>query len=175
MGVEVFSYVVSIGDAADGRRRSDGRRARLQASSISNCPRRAAPTRKRPERMKAAIDAARKAGESLGGTFRVVATGLVPGIGGIRDGGRAPHLAHRARRSSPFPRSKASSSALGFEAARRPGSQVHDPITLDREHGFMRESNNAGGLEGGMSTGMPLIVTAADEAYPDAHESRCPR
>ncbi len=48
---------------------------------------------------------------------------------------------------------------LGFEATRRPGSKVHDEILLDDKQGFVRASNNAGGLEGGMTTGMPLIVT----------------
>ncbi len=63
---------------------------------------------------------------------------------------------------------------LGFEAARRPGSQVHDPIHFDPQladanHlGYTRPSNNAGGLEGGMTNGQPLIVPSAQEAdqYP---------
>ena len=54
---------------------------------------------------------------------------------------------------------------LGFEAARRPGSQVHDPIRLEGCD-FIRTSNNAGGLEGGMTSGMPLIVTAAMKPIP---------
>ena len=55
---------------------------------------------------------------------------------------------------------------LGFEAARRVGSEVHDPIALDKQVGFVRTSNNAGGLEGGMTTGMPLIVSAAMKPIP---------
>ncbi len=56
---------------------------------------------------------------------------------------------------------------LGFECARRPGSQVHDPIVLDSANAtFKRTTNNAGGLEGGMSTGMPLVVTAAMKPIP---------
>ena len=55
---------------------------------------------------------------------------------------------------------------LGFEAARRVGSEVHDPIALDKQAGFVRTSNNAGGLEGGMTTGMPLIVSAAMKPIP---------
>jgi chorismate synthase len=53
---------------------------------------------------------------------------------------------------------------LGMEAARRPGSQVHDPIVSsgdERGGGFSRKGNNAGGLEGGMSTGEPLVVRIA--------------
>ena len=50
---------------------------------------------------------------------------------------------------------------LGFEAARRPGSAVHDEILFDAESGFRRSSNNAGGLEGGVTNGQPVIVRAA--------------
>jgi chorismate synthase len=55
---------------------------------------------------------------------------------------------------------------LGFEAARLPGSRVHDPIVLNSGAGFSRASNNAGGLEGGMTTGLPLIVTCAMKPIP---------
>ena len=55
---------------------------------------------------------------------------------------------------------------LGFEAARRPGSKVHDEIILDEKNGFVRKTNNAGGLEGGMTTGMPLIITVAMKPIP---------
>jgi chorismate synthase len=56
---------------------------------------------------------------------------------------------------------------LGFEAARRRGSQVHDPIKFNAEHrrepglGYMRPTNNAGGIEGGMTNGQPLVIRAA--------------
>ena len=50
---------------------------------------------------------------------------------------------------------------LGFEAARRPGSEVHDPILWDQERGFYRETNRAGGLEGGMTNGEELVLRAA--------------
>ena len=55
---------------------------------------------------------------------------------------------------------------LGFESAHLRGSQVHDEITLDEKKGFVRASNNAGGLEGGMTTGMPLIITVAMKPIP---------
>ena len=56
---------------------------------------------------------------------------------------------------------------LGFEAARRPGSEVHDPIHYDQEQrdtsslGYTRPTNNAGGLEAGMTNGQPLVIRAA--------------
>ncbi len=55
---------------------------------------------------------------------------------------------------------------LGFAAAKKPGSEVHDEIILDEKRGFLRASNNAGGLEGGMTTGMPLIATVAMKPIP---------
>ena len=117
------------------------------------------------EAMKAEIDRAREAGESLGGTFRVVATGLLPGVGGYATAGERLTSRIGAALFS-IPAIKGVEFGLGFEAARRPGSQVHDPIVLDRQTGFTRDGNNAGGLEGGMTTGMPLIVTAAMKPIP---------
>ena len=120
---------------------------------------------KATEAMKAAIDAARAAGESLGGTFRVVATGLLPGVGGYATAGE--RLTGRIGGALfSIPAIKGVEFGLGFQAARRPGSQVHDPIELDPKAGFTRTRNNAGGLEGGMTTGMPLIVTAAMKPIP---------
>lgn len=54
----------------------------------------------------------------------------------------------------------------GFDATRVPGSQVHDEIVLDSMHGFVRTTNNAGGLEGWYVYGMPLIITAAMKPIP---------
>ena len=116
------------------------------------------------KRMKAAIDAARTSGESLGGVFRVVATGLLPGLGGYAT--PSDRLSSRiAQGIFSIPAIKGVEFGLGFEAATLPGSQVHDPITHSAD-GFLRASNNAGGLEGGMTTGMPLIVTVAMKPIP---------
>ena len=163
LGVEVFSYVVSIGDvelceddallAAPDYKPLD-----IEMSEV-RCPDPATT-----EAMKKAIDAAREAGESLGGVFRVVATGLLPGLGGYATS--SERLTSRIGAAVlSIPAIKGVEFGLGFEAARRPGSQVHDPIVAD-ETGFTRAGNNAGGLEGGMTTGMPLIVTAAMKPIP---------
>ncbi len=123
------------------------------------------PDEEATEAMKAAIDRAKEAGESLGGTFRVVATGLLPGVGGYATAD--DRLTSRLGGALfSIPAVKGVEFGLGFEVARRPGSQVHDPIVLDEQAGFVRSSNNAGGLEGGMTTGMPLIVTAAMKPIP---------
>jgi len=112
------------------------------------------------------IDAAKKAGDTLGGEVEVVARGLPLGLGSHvsfdrkLDGRLAGLLMS-------IPAVKGVEIGLGFEAARRPGSAVHDPIDPDRapgaraRGGFRRRSNNAGGLEGGMTTGEPLVVRVA--------------
>ncbi|MEZ4586215.1 MAG: chorismate synthase [Gemmatimonadales bacterium] len=111
----------------------------------------------------ARIDEAKRAGDTLGGEVEVVARGLPLGLGSHvsfdrkLDGRLAGLLMS-------IPAVKGVEIGLGFEAARRPGSRVHDPIDSDRaaqaraRGGFRRRSNNAGGLEGGMTTGEPLVV-----------------
>ncbi|MGE0355102.1 MAG: chorismate synthase [Gemmatimonadales bacterium] len=111
-------------------------------------------------RIVARIDAAKQAGDTLGGEVEVVTSGLVPGLGSHvtwdrkLDGRLAGMLMS-------IPAVKGVEIGLGFEAARRPGSEVHDPILAGGDPvrgGFRRETNRAGGLEGGMTTGEPLIV-----------------
>lgn len=164
LGVEVFSYVASIGGVALDEddyllTAPDYKPLDIELSDV-RCPDKAAT-----KAMKAAIDAARKAGESLGGTFRVVATGLLPGVGGYATSDERLTSRLGAALFS-IPALKGVEFGLGFQAAQRPGSQVHDPIVLDSKSGFTRASNNAGGLEGGMTTGLPLIMTAAMKPIP---------
>ena len=164
LGVSVSSYVVSIGQAkmTEGGSpfaMSEHNLSKVEASDV-RCPDAAAS-----EAMRAEIDRAREAGESLGGTFRVVAQGVVPGLGGYAAAGDRM-TARLAAGLFSIPAIKGVEFGLGFEAARLPGSQVHDEIVLDPGLGFTRASNNAGGLEGGMTTGMPLVVTCAMKPIP---------
>lgn len=116
--------------------------------------------------MLAEIDRAREAGDTLGGTFEVVARGLPAGLGS--------HVTWDRRLDGRLAQALMSIQAMkgveigmGFEAARRPGSGVHDQIeaapvgAADRTGGFLRTGNNAGGLEGGMTTGAPLVARVA--------------
>ena len=102
------------------------------------------------------IDAARAAGDTLGGEVEVVARGLVVGLGSHVSWDRKLDGRLAAMLMS-IPAVKGVEIGLGFEAARRPGSAVHDPIGP----GLGRLSNNAGGLEGGMTTGEPLVLRVA--------------
>jgi chorismate synthase len=120
------------------------------------------------------IDAAKKAGDTLGGEVEVIARGVVVGLGS--------HVAWDRKLDGrlagimmSIPAVKGVEIGMGFEAARRPGSQVHDPIQggaesgeagkrgrgTDPRGGFSRPTNNAGGLEGGITNGEPVVVKVA--------------
>lgn len=117
--------------------------------------------------MRVAVDAARRGGESLGGVFEIWAWGLVPGVGGYATPG--DRLDGRlAGAVCSIPAIKGVEVGLGFEAAERFGSEVHDAIFpggTPRE-ALRRTTNRAGGLEGGMTNGMPLVVRAAMKPIP---------
>jgi chorismate synthase len=115
------------------------------------------------------IDAAKKSGDTLGGEVEVVGRGVVVGLGSHVSWDRKLD-GRLAGMLMSIPAVKGVEIGMGFEAARRPGSQVHDPIESaepaggdggDVRGGFQRRSNNAGGLEGGITTGEPLIVRVA--------------
>ncbi len=112
------------------------------------------------EAMVTEINRLRKANESLGGEFEVRAFGLVPGVGS--------HLSWEERLDGRLAQSMASIQAIkgvaigeGWEVAGRPGSEAHDEIFWSEERGWYRETNRAGGIEGGMTNGEPLVVRAA--------------
>jgi len=111
------------------------------------------------------IDRLRKENESLGGVFEVQAFGLVPGLGS--------HVSWEERLDGRLAMAICSIQAIkgfavgdGFAVAGLPGSQAHDEILFSPERGYHRETNRAGGLEGGMSDGCPLIVRGAMKPLP---------
>jgi chorismate synthase len=113
------------------------------------------------------IDAAKQAGDTLGGEVEVIARGVVVGLGSHVSWDRKLD-GRLAGMLMSIPAVKGVEIGMGFEAARRAGSQVHDAIHggaagqrgsgADARGGFRRSSNNAGGLEGGITTGEPVIV-----------------
>src|SRR5919201_6893440 len=108
----------------------------------------------------AAIDDAKTKGDTLGGVFEIVALGCPVGLGSYVQWDR--RLDGRlAQAFSSIQAIKGCEFGLGFETARRPGSGVHDEILFDAAHGFRRSTNNAGGLEGGVTNGQPVVVRAA--------------
>ena len=115
------------------------------------------------ERMVAAIDAAKAAGDTLGGIAEVVARGLVVGLGSHVSWDRKLD-GRLAQAILSIPAVKGVEVGAGFEAARRHGSEVHDEIVRGGRAataGFARSTNRAGGLEGGMTTGEPLLLRVA--------------
>jgi len=113
------------------------------------------------ERITTAIDEAKEAGDTLGGVFEVVATGLPVGLGS--------HVSWDAKLDGRLCGAIASIQAIkaveigdGVGQAHRPGTRVHDPIVpapeKERAGGMGRSTNRAGGLEGGITTGEPLVV-----------------
>ena len=120
--------------------------------------------------MKRAIDAAQSAGDTLGGIVEIHVTNVPPGLGSYVQWDRKLD-ARLAMALMSIQAIKGVECGIGFEAARRPGSKVHDEIFHDpeREHamsGYYRLTNNAGGLEGGMSNGEEIVIRAAMKPIP---------
>jgi chorismate synthase len=161
LGVEVYSHVLQI-TGVSAPRRDDLTPADF--ASVDESPVRCLdPEASRS--MVAEIDRLRKANESLGGVFEVRAFGIVPGLGS--------HVSWEARLDGRLAQAilsiqamKAVSIGDGFEVAGVPGSQAHDEIYFDDERGYYRETNRAGGLEGGMTTGEPLVVRGSMKPLP---------
>jgi chorismate synthase len=174
-GVEVGSHVVTLGGVAASRPAelpvplndtADQSEVRVLDRSVE------------PEIVRR-IDEAKKAGDTLGGEVEVVARGVVVGLGSHVSWDRKLD-GRLAGLLMSIPAVKGVEIGMGFEAARRPGSQVHDaisgaagqreggaggagapPIGGDRRGGFRRATNNAGGLEGGITTGEPVVLRVA--------------
>jgi shikimate kinase len=111
------------------------------------------------------INVLRKANESLGGVFEVLAFGVVPGLGS--------HVSWEERLDGLIGSAMLSIQAVkgcgigdGFDLAGRPGSAAHDEIFYSAERGYFRETNRSGGIEGGMTTGEPVLVRCAMKPLP---------
>jgi chorismate synthase len=161
LGVEVRSHVTRIGTVTAPARET---LAAADFEGVDESPVRSLDT-EASQAMVAEIDAARKANESLGGEFEVIAFGLVPGIGS--------HISWEERLDGRLAQAIMSIQALkgvavgdGFALAERVGSKAHDEIFWSDERGYNRETNRAGGIEGGMTTGDPLSVTGAMKPLP---------
>jgi chorismate synthase len=162
LGVSVFSHVVQIASvhAPAGERP-------LTAADFADVD--SSPVRcldaKASKAMVGEIDELRRANESLGGVFEVHAFGLVPGLGS--------HVSWEERLDGRLAWAICSIQAIkgvaigdGFGVAGLPGSQAHDEIFFSPERGYYRDTNRAGGLEGGMTTGCPLVVKGAMKPLP---------
>ncbi|HEY1565841.1 MAG TPA: chorismate synthase [Solirubrobacteraceae bacterium] len=153
LGVSVFSHVIQITGVSAPRR---GDLTPEDFAAVDESPVRCLDD-EAGRGMVAEINRLRKANESLGGVFEVRAFGLVPGLGS--------HVSWRERLDGVLGQAILSIQAIkgvavgdGIEVAGLPGSEAHDEIFYDERRGFYRQTNHAGGLEGGMTTGDPLVV-----------------
>ena len=162
LGVAVHSHVVQIASV-----HAPAREQALTAQDFAEVD--SSPVRcldaEATKRMVREIDELRKANESLGGVFEVQAFGLVPGLGS--------HVSWEQRLDGRLAMAICSIQAVkgvsigeAFAVAGLPGSRAHDEIFFLTERGYYRETNRAGGLEGGMTTGSPLIVRGAMKPLP---------
>lgn len=160
-GVSIFSHVVRVGKAAA---EGVGDLSPAVFSAVDESPVRCLDGNA-SSRMMAEINEARESGESVGGIFEVIAFGLVTGLGSYASGPeRLGGIIGGSLMS--IPAIKGVEIGDGFVLAGMLGSKAHDEIFFDREKGFYRRTNHAGGLEGGMTTGEPLIVRACMKPIP---------
>jgi chorismate synthase len=156
-GIRVFAWVAEIGGivAQHGGLSAEDIAARAEESPVRVADRDA------ERRIIERIDECKAAGDTLGGVVETAAVGLPPGLGSHAQWDRKlDGLLAQALMS--IQAAKGVEIGLGFEAARRPGSKVHDEIHFDEQaRQFERHTNYAGGTEGGMTSGGPLVVRTA--------------
>lgn len=155
-GIRVFSYVREIGGVRATHIPSDfGEIIRRAEASPVRCP-----DPEAEKKMMEATDSAKQAGDTLGGVYTVVITGCPPGLGSHTHWDRKLE-ARLCWAMMSIQAMKGVEIGLGFEMARRPGSEVHDELFHSKERGFYRNTNSAGGFEGGMTTGEPIVISVA--------------
>jgi len=167
-GIRVMGYIRSIGNLSANL---DGLSYEEACARAEQSPVRSADP-EAEKKMIDLIDECKKEGNTLGGIFEVVALGLPPGLGSHTQWDRKLD-GRLARALMSIQAIKGVEIGLGFEMARRRGSQVHDEIFFDPAKmvtegtprivptGFYRGSNNSGGTEGGMTNGAPLVIRVA--------------
>lgn len=166
LGVEIVGHVVEIGGVKASVDHNLAIETLKEVTELS--PVRVADP-KVEQAMMSAIDEAKQNGDSIGGVVEVIATGMPAGIGSYVHYDRKldGKLAAAIMSINAF---KGVEIGIGFEAASLPGSQVHDEIGWDKEVGFYRKTNRLGGFEGGMTTGMPLVVRGVMKPIPTLYK-----
>ena len=167
-GIYVYGHIVQIGEEKAAHRKLSGLTIEELANIADNSPVRCADA-DAAEAMMKAIEQAKENGDTLGGIFEVIVTGVPIGLGSYAlpenrlDGKIASALMS-------IQAIKGVEIGLGFEAATKPGSQVHDALFYSQEKGYYRDTNGAGGIEGGISNGEPIIARAAMKPIPTLYK-----
>jgi chorismate synthase len=155
-GIRVLGYVVEIGGITSPTRiDAPDELVRVREESMFYTL-----DKDLDEKLKAKVDEVKQAGDTLGGIFEVRVFNAPPGLG-THAGWEDKLDGALARALMSVQTVKAVEVGLGFEAARRSGSQMHDEIVLGEGGKLARSRNNAGGIEGGMTNGQPVVVRAA--------------
>lgn len=165
LGIGICSHVTRIGSVAlSEQTHSIDKIAELADASLVRCIDPAVS-----KAMMAEIDSCRQQGDSLGGVFEVIIYNVPVGLGSHAQWDRRlDGLLAQAFMS--IQAIKGIEIGLGFQAAAMPGSAVHDEIYYSPEHGFYRQTNNAGGIEGGISNGQPIVIRAAMKPIPTLYK-----
>lgn len=155
--IEIGSYVTEIGGVVVqvSPARPYAERFALAEANDVRCPEPAAV-----ESLRARIRQAKAAKDTLGGVFEIVAMGVPAGLGSHVHWDRKLE-ARLAQAMMSIPAIKGVEIGPAFANARRPGTQVHDEILQDEEGQIVRPTNRAGGFEGGITTGQPVVARAA--------------
>ncbi|MFC7391568.1 chorismate synthase [Scopulibacillus cellulosilyticus] len=165
-GIEIAGRVVEIGGVKDEHEYSssiEDIRTVTEASPVRCMDKDA------EQKMIAAIDEAKNNGDSLGGVVEVIVTGVPVGLGSHVHYDRKldARIAMAVQSINAF---KGVEFGIGFSAAHIPGSQVHDEIIWSEDKGFTRKTNRLGGFEGGMTTGMPIVVRGVMKPIPTLYK-----
>ena len=160
LDIDIVSQVTEIGGVAINPAHVDKAKLGTDVGSELNCY-----DAEAEQAMKKAIDEAKAAGDTLGGTFEVIVRGVPAGLGS--------HIQWDRRLDAKLAAAMMSIQAIkgveigaGFACAHLPGSQIHDEMYLDEAGHIYRKTNRAGGLEGGMSNGEDIVVRAAMKPIP---------
>jgi len=164
-GITITGHVIRIGgSAADTSGMTPEEIRKKSAKSALMC----ADT-KAEMKMKQEIDEAKKEGDSLGGIFEILVTGLPVGLGSYAQYDR--RLDGRlAQALMSIQAVKGVEIGLGFKAGELPGSQVHDELFYEADQGFYRQTNRAGGVEGGITNGETLVIRAVMKPIPTLYK-----
>jgi chorismate synthase len=166
LGIEVVGHVLEIGGI---------KAEKVKYESINDLKERTeeSPVRcldgEAAAKMMNLIDEAKQNGDSIGGVVEVIVEGMPEGVGSYVHYDRKLD-AKLARAIMSINAFKGVEFGLGFEMARKPGSEVHDEILWSEEKGYYRRTNRLGGFEGGMTTGMPIHIKGVMKPIPTLYK-----
>lgn len=168
LGIKIVAHVVEIGGIVADPQATAGKTVEEVRAIVEADPCYCADP-VASAKMVELIDATKKAGDTVGGIVEVIVEGMPAGVGSYVHYDRKldGKLAQAMMSINAF---KGVEFGMGFNMAHVPGSQVHDEIIWDEENGYTRTTNRLGGLEGGMSTGMPIVVRGVMKPIPTLYK-----